>query len=214
MTTIDCTFIGVGSEGELSRSMFCDFFPETQYLEHPQWWKDADIGPGGSAGLRHKFNKGIHRSYQFDPEMVFLIGSDDFYPRSMFAPSDADLIGGAAGQDGGLFFWQYGSLDEAWYWDGKSSGLDLIGGCLGFSTRLLDAYGWMPFQWEGDEAGVVRNITADDRWTIEPRARCWGWHPKTGRTLNSLQRVMAWHDLTAAPRDEVDGWLAYWDSLA
>jgi hypothetical protein len=150
--------IGVGSEGEVSRNLFREFFDVSCYSEYPQNW--VRIGAGGHPLLRAKFDETLRRAAIYNPNKVFIGGSDDLIDIDWFRrafKSDADLIG----VTGGAHVVRYigGSHVEICDWDGTYPGhpdIELCGGGFVLSRRFLDAMDWAPFKDGSDEIGVER----------------------------------------------------------
>jgi hypothetical protein len=212
----DVLVIGVGSEGDVSREMFCEQFPESHYVEFEQDWDS--VPAGGSPGLRRKFNAAVAATREYEPDLVFLAGSDDFMPPKFFAPSDSDLVGNAVGPNGGGgYFWEYEHRDLAYWWSGenRAHGHVLGPGPTGMSRKLLDELEWRPFQFSGDEYGVHRHVLEDNpsKFSVETRKWVHGWHPKVECVLNTLARVREAVHLDRVERDTIDEWLQYWDAL-
>lgn len=213
-TMPDITFIGVGSEGDLSRGLFAEHFPEAQYREFAQYWQPESIGPTGSAGLRRKFNAAVGAAREYEPDIVFCLGSDDMIPEAFFTPSDRELVGLGQGAGSGAHFWPYG-LDVSYWWYGSSRNTAktrLAGGVLGFSIDLLDKLGWEPFQFEGDEVGVekyVRNSTG----SVEERFGMPAWHPKGARVLNDMWNLHMHLTLITDDPALTSEFLDYWHAL-
>lgn len=155
---VDAVVIGVGSEGDISRDLWREFFDVSTYSEYPQVW--ARIGPAGHPLLRAKFDETLRRCAIYNPARVFIGGSDDIIPMEWFRrafKSDADLVGVTGGAhvvriDGGSHL-------EIWEWDGKYPGhgdIEFCGGGFLLSRNLLDAWDWAPFKDSSDEIGVER----------------------------------------------------------
>lgn len=213
-TMTNITFIGVGSEGDLSREMFAEHFPDQNYREFPQYWSGESLGPTGSAGLRRKFNAAVAAAREYEPDVVFLVGSDDMVPEAFFTPTDEEIVGLGQGADGGAHFWPYG-LDVSYWWYGSSRSAAktrLAGGVLGFSIDLLDKFGWEPFQFPGDEVGVenyVRNSTG----AVEERFGMPAWHPKGKRVLNDMHNIHSHLTLISDDPLLTAEFLDYWHAL-
>jgi hypothetical protein len=215
-TVPNITFIGVGSEQDLSRQTFAEYHDEANYREFYQWW-DTKLPANGSAGLRRKFNEGINAAREYNPDFVYIVGSDDLLPAEYFVARDADLVGSAKGHGSGAYFWEYGDRNNAWWWDGESNNYrDMPFGCgaLGFSTRLLDRLDWTPFVRQGDEYGVQGWALEQADLEIEAIAGLPGWHPKTDAVLNTITFIAGRHSLVRVTGAPFEKFLAYWDSLA
>lgn len=155
---IDAVVIGLGSEGDISRNLWREFFDVSTYSEFPQMW--ARLGSAGHPLLRAKFDECVRRAAIYNPSRVFIGGSDDIIPAEWFRQafkSDADLIG----VSGGAHIVRYDSTShvEVWDWDGRYAGHDDITFCGGgfvLSRALLDAWDWAPFRDGADEIGTER----------------------------------------------------------
>lgn len=209
---IDAVFIGVGSEGDLSREIFCRDHPESQYREFVQ---DFDIpGPAGSRELREKFNFAVRAAREYEPDRVFIVGSDDMIPPQFFRESDADLLGLSPGSGSGVYFWPYRSA-RAFWWEGYAPDSDVqcVGGVLGMSLRLLDELDWRPFQFKSDEIGLERYVRATSG-SVELRSGMPSWHPKAHAVLNSFDLILRNRRLVNAAPDVLAEFLEYWECLA
>lgn len=210
----DSIFIGVGSEGEVSEQLLRQAAPKAVYREYVQDFNC--VPPYGSDSLRRKYNATVSAAREFDPDYVFCLGSDDMVPAEFFTPSDADLVGCGQGENGGAYFWPYGS-QTAYWWDGHSPfskrGV-FSGGVLGFAPSLLDALDWAPFQFDGDELGVERFVQSDDRFTLEPRYGMQTWHPKSGAVLNTMKLIRTHLVLEEVDPEITKRFLDYWETLA
>lgn len=171
----DLAVVGVGSEGLLSRKLWCEFFPEVNYHEYPQIWT-VSPGGAGSDGLRAKFDETVRAARVFDPERVFIGGSDDLITAGFFErafTSNADLIGVGNGPDGGVRIVRL-RRREVYDWDGSyrwAPDLEFCGGGLVLSRALLEEWEWAPFSDPGDEVGIERRARAQD-------ARCEAFYPR------------------------------------
>jgi hypothetical protein len=155
---LDLVVIGVGSEGDVSRDLWREFFDVSTYSEYPQNW--VRIGAGGHPLLRAKFDETLRRAAIYNPGKVFIGGSDDLIDADWFRrafKSDADLIG----VSGGAHVVRYigGSHVEIFDWDGTYPGhpdIEFSGGGFVLSRAMLDAMDWAPFKEGADEIGVER----------------------------------------------------------
>lgn len=210
----DITFIGVGSEADLSREMFCEHHAEGEYREFEQYWDGNLVGPNGCAGLRRKFNAAVQAARDYEPEAVFLVGSDDIVPSAFFTPSDEELVGLGQGVDGGCYFWPYG-LNVSYWWYGASAQRHktmFAGGCLGFSLDLLDRLDWAPFAFEGDEVGLEQHVR-ETTGSLEARYGMPAWHPKARRVLNDMTTLSANLTLLTSDPAFTARFLDYWNTL-
>jgi hypothetical protein len=158
---------GMGSEGKVSRGLWCEFFDELDYREYPQ---DFQANQSGSVGLRAKFDEAFRATRHLGPARVFMGGSDDLIPIDWYAKafaSDADLVGVT---DGAVVVGlQRGNPSRTLVWDGRySHATDVLfcGGGLVFSRALLEKWGWAPFAQPSDEVGIERRARAEG-WSVE-----------------------------------------------
>lgn len=210
----DSTFIGVGSERDVSQRVLWDANPKAQYLEFWQDW--PDVPPFGHEGLRRKYNTAVSAARDHDPEFVFCLGSDDLVPVEFFTPSDRLLVGNAQGEGSGAFFWPYGS-ERAFWWDGRSPFSErgkFSGGVLGFHRDLLDELDWQPFRFKGDELGIEKYvIETHGDGALDAREGMPAWHPKSGAVLNSMRLIRTHLELHDADPDTTKQFLDYWAGL-
>lgn len=213
----DSIFIGVGSEGHVSQELLERANPEARYLEFDQDWDY--VPPFGHDGLRRKYNYCVEAAREYDPDVVFCLGSDDLVPHAFFTPptDDALLIGAGQGPDGGAFFFEYQNSNAFW-WDGRSPFGDergsFSGGVLGFSPELLDALDWRPWQFDGDELGIERHVAKTyGPDVLEARYGMPSWHPKCPSVLNSMDLIQRNLTLEDADPEVTRHFLDYWASL-
>lgn len=171
----------VGSEGEISKSLAHDVF----YVEAPNHPLDA------------KFDIGIEFCKRFAPDMVSLVGSDDFITADYFRwaktkiRSGFDLVGFLD------FYLTDFKLNKIYYWggyNGKRRGESIGAGRI-FSKKILDAVEWKPFLTDGryhhilkDDERAIQNIQSK----IECKSifinmaniGCRYWAVKTGNEIN------------------------------
>lgn len=155
----DFIYLGVGAEGDVSRDLFCEFFPEEQYRE----WT-ADIPEPGSSGnpeLHEKAMYALAEARAYDPKAVYIIGSDDFVPLDFIRPFDGGLRGFNNHADGGVHMWHYGTDEYAWIPGdyGTWPDIRLAGAILGHSREVLDHFDWY-WKWDHGEIGVEREVRA------------------------------------------------------
>lgn len=179
--------IGVGSEGKVSRGLWCEVFDDIDYHEYPQCWRGSATG-AGSVGLRAKFDEAIRRARIFNPERVFIGGSDDIIPADWFRAawkSSADLVG----VKGGAWVVEYrrvGSVPgrrvvarriesplerdpRIMEWDGRygwAPDIEFCGGGVVMGREMLDDWGWAPFRDPSCEIGVERRAR-EEGWRVE-----------------------------------------------
>lgn len=214
------TFVGVGSEGAMSRDLFCEENDEARYFEYEQDFDAEKVGAGGSDGLRAKFNWSISQARAFDPDVVYTVGSDDLVAgRHLTSPVDAMLTGIATGPGGGVCFWRYGTDDCFRLEDARIVYPDIrfAGGCLGVRRDLLDLLDWRPYQFTGDEYGLERHVRAEyGPEAIDARFGVPYWSAKCGRVLNGYQLLKQMQQFRIVPVPDIE-WIAFktlWDSLA
>lgn len=214
----DSVFIGVGSEGHVSKQVLEDANPNAEYHEFFQNWTDCP--PNGHEGLRSKYNFAVEAARAYDPDVVFCLGSDDLFPHALFTPPapGKQLVATGQGERGGAFFWKHDSRDAFW-WDGRSPFGDargkFCGGVLGFSPELLDDLDWAPWQFPGDEVGLeayVHDTYGAD--ALEPRYGMPAWHPKTTAALNDMTLIETNLTLEPVGDDVLQPFLDYWGTLA
>lgn len=229
----DIIFLGLGSEGPISKEVWSQHFPRTRYREYsqtgPLWGTPPNAS--GSEGLRDKYNASIAfardmRDHYPDVDRIWFVQSDDLITSGFFDPSDADLVGIGHGPGGGCLWWKYPGTEHYW-WSGVFPGippdhLQFCGGNVGYSIPLLDQMNWTPYQLENDEQGM-------ERWakqlgaTLEPRMMAkdgflW-WLVKGRQCLNPWDltihgvRVFDRFDFYPAPVEEVSFLHQYWDTL-
>lgn len=208
-------FIGVGSEGDTSRELFGSVVGVTDgYYEYEQHFDCATLPiPGaGCIGLRQKFDYAIAAAKIFDPDYVFITGSDDLTPRAFFDHLGADLIGiGDAAHGGGTNMWRTGTQGYARIAHSGFAGTTLCGGPLGFSRRYLNSIDWHPFVLPNCEVGAER-LAVQHGATIEALPLDF-WQVKSGACLNPIgdfAHRWKWHE----PDEPFAAFRAYWDSLA
>lgn len=190
--------IGLGSEGEVSRRVWCSVFDEMDYHEYPQPWTSGRQGGApsgaGSDGLRAKFDETVRRARVFDPRRVFIGGSDDVISLDWWRQawkSEADLIG----VTGGARIVRYGIRPEQsvlMSWDGKYSwatDVEFCGGGVVMSRALLDGWRWAPFDEAGDEIRLERRAR-EEGWAVEAIPAESFWAIKApGAVLNEAARA-------------------------
>lgn len=87
---------GVGSEGSLSKDLFCKFFPESNYLEFPQDW--TYVPSGGCEGLTRKYNTSLDFVLKnSEADFISIVGSDDFISKEYFYNFDSQGVTGISG---------------------------------------------------------------------------------------------------------------------
>lgn len=158
---------GVGSEGKVSRGLWCEYFDEVDYREFPQTFTANNAG---SEGLRGKFDETIRATRHLNPARVFIGGSDDLIPVDWYAKafaSEADLVG----VTGGAVIVQMDRSRpvRSCAWDGRYASapdVEFCGGGLVLSRALLEAWGWAPFGQPGDEVGIER-AAREQGFTLE-----------------------------------------------
>lgn len=213
----DSIFIGVGSEGHVSREVLERANPEARYLEFDQDWDY--VPPRGHDGLRRKYNFAIEAAREYSPTAVFALGSDDLVPHAFFTNlGDGKMLAGAAtGEGSGAYFWPHMSRHALW-WDGRSADGSargsFCGGVLGFSPQLLDDLDWAPWRFEGDEVGIERYVRetygAD---ALDARTGVPSWHPKTTAVLNSMAALKQNLALRDVEPSVLKPFLDYWATL-
>lgn len=209
--------IGLGSEGQVSRALWCEIFDEVDYHEYPQTWVARHVGGAGSEGLRQKFDETVRRARVHNPARVFIGGSDDVIPMEWWRKawkSEADLIG----VGGGALIVRYGpraQSSQISVWDGRygwAPDIEFCGAGVVMSRELLDGWGWAPFRDEHCEIGVERRAR-EEGWTVETiEGRFWAVKVQ-GAVLNEAARAGR-----AGARPVVDSgiradWVELWDSL-
>lgn len=92
-SSMDIDVYGIGSEGELSKTLFCEFFPETNYLEFSQDW--SGVPSGGCEGLTRKYNTGLDFVLKnSNSDYITILGSDDFISEGYFSNFEQDSVTG------------------------------------------------------------------------------------------------------------------------
>jgi hypothetical protein len=87
---------GVGSEGSLSKDVFCKFFPEENYLEFDQDW--TYVPSGGCEGLTRKYNASLQFVLEnSNADFISIVGSDDFISQEYFHNFDNQSVTGISG---------------------------------------------------------------------------------------------------------------------
>lgn len=87
---------GVGSEGFLSKDLFCKFFPEENYLEFAQDW--TYVPSGGCEGLTRKYNASLQFVLEnSNADFISIVGSDDFISKEYFDNFDDQSVTGISG---------------------------------------------------------------------------------------------------------------------
>lgn len=201
---------GIGSEGAVSRGLWCEYFDEIDYREYPQTFTANN---GGSDGLRGKFDETIRATRHLNPDRVFIGGSDDLIPVDWYAKafqSEADLVG----VTGGAVIVQ---MDRAMpvrscTWDGiypNGRDVEFCGGGLVLSRKLLEAWGWAPFGQPGDEVGIER-AAREQGFTLEGIAGRF-FAVKCKRVLNPY--AIAGKLGAAANHGGLDDFRRLWDAL-
>ncbi len=213
----DTIFVGGGSEGDLSREIFNEAHDDANYVEFFQDWEPDSVGAGGSAGLRRKLNATIAAARKYDPDYVYIVGSDDMMPPGFFVPAGGDLICTGQGPDAGAYFWQYGNRDFGYWWDGVSvthPQTRIAVGCMGFSRPLLEAMDFCPYNAAGDEYAAEAWVLDHPEFRFEFKRQP-GWHPKTDKVLNDLpfMRKVFGEKLQQERGPEFDAFITYWDAL-
>lgn len=212
--------IGLGSEGKVSRDLWCETFDEVDYHEYPQCWRQPVSG-AGSDGLRAKFDETVRRARVHDPARVFIGGSDDLIPLGWWEKawaSTADLVG----VSGGAWIVNYRppparcAIDE---WDGRyphAPDIEFCGGGVVLSRDLLEAWGWAPFDAAGDEIRIERRAR-EESWRVEAIPGRFHAVKVRGAVLNEpgrARRVGA-HAIPGVEQAEVaEEWRATWEGLA
>lgn len=209
---------GVGSEQDISRDLFCRYFPEANYVEFPQSWVWSPSG--GRPELRRKFDACIEATRTADRSQVFIQGSDDLLTVEFFRhamKSQADLVGVGGGATGGTRIVRLCTGEVVEWRGGYNWGSDLlfVGGILGLSRRLLDAWDWQPFSEPNDEVGVERRAR-DEGFTLEAfygdRDGFVCWNVKTETALNKWDYVRK-YNLRPAPDAVRTSFRTMWEAL-
>ena len=210
----DITLIGTGSEGDLSRDLWCQHHPAEQYFEYDQSAWPQQPGAGSCPGLIDKFNRTVEHAREFNPDRVLLVGSDDYLSADYIArmlDSTADMTGPSSA------FLAY--RDERVWWDGRWGPgwqqLKVCAGIYSFTPAALDKADWRPWQFGQHEGNLELAFTREFGCTLEPISGGHGyWMVKGECVLNSLQ-LMRDHGYTiepAAPAD-VAKFHAVWETL-
>lgn len=208
----DFTFLGIGAEGDLSRDLFCEIFPEDQYREYTV--PIPDPGSSGNAELHAKSMYAFDEAREYNPKYVFHVGSDDVAPLEFFKPFDADFRGFAQGEDGGFYMWHHGTSDYAWVpgdYDHYPPWHDvkICAAILGWKATLLDDFGWR-FVFDHGEIGIERDIRAAGYEVEEVRGMA-PWIVKCDAQLNPWE---LWsHTRQFVSREKSDEFQKYWRSL-
>lgn len=200
-------FIGVGSEDDTSRDLFCEMFPEEQYVEYPQTFSRPPAW--GSPGLRAKFDAAVQACHPYNPEWVFHVGSDDLAPAHTYRPAlTADIVG----VGGGSYLWQYGTDRYEYLEHPQPTGFTCSGGPLGFSRRYLDAIDWQPFASPDCEVGAER-MARRLGYEVEARPDAF-WQIKCRRVLNGIDLFERHSPMTLSPTSvDVRSFLRRWSDL-
>lgn len=210
--------VGVGSEGARSRRLWGEFFPDANYREYRQRWQGS-ASAVGSRLLRLKFDATVRATRQFDPQRVFIIGSDDILTAGFFAEaveSHADLVGVAGGTRDAVRLVRR-STEQVFVWDGRypwAPDVACCGGGFGFSRRLLEEWRFAPFSEPGCEVGIERRARTDGAsiLTLPPAARSFRFWAVKGESgvLNG------WDDIGQLGLREAPLWTEFtdlWDAL-
>lgn len=195
--------VGTGSEGTLSRDLWCQYHPADRYFEYDQTLWDRPPGSGSSPGLIDKLNRTVQYARDFHPDRVLLVGSDDYlsadYLDAVLA-SDADLTGPS-----NAFL---SHRDERVWWDGQWGPtwrhLRACAGIYSFTPEALDLAGWRPWQYGSHEGNLEDTFTREFGCTLEPiDGRLGYWMVKCDAVLNSLQ-LMRDHGYRIEPASAED----------
>jgi len=134
LPSVDLILIAVGSEGKTSREIAeCNGF---DYLEYP------------NIPLNRKFNAGAKYAESYDPDMLFLLSSDDIisadYFRAIKAKAEAETVVGLLD----IYFLDLENKSLG-YWSGYPDNQGRRGEPVGpgrcFSRKVLEKCGWQPW---------------------------------------------------------------------
>jgi hypothetical protein len=210
--------IGLGSEGLVSRALWCEIFDEVDYHEYPQTWNPRQLGGAGSEGLRQKFDETVRRARVHNPSRVFIGGSDDVIPMQWWQAawkSEADLIG----VGGGAMIVRYGARPDQSVisaWDGHyqwAPDIEFCGGGVVMSRDLLDSWEWAPFRDPHCEIGLERRARSEG-WRVETiEGRFWAVKVQ-GAVLNEANRAGRAGAVAALGAEVREEWIELWAGLA
>lgn len=214
----DIIFIGVGSEGSLSRDIWREYHSPKQYVEYSQAGWPETLPSGGSEHIQHKFNFAIDCARHLDPERVWLIQSDDLISRGFFYDSDADMVGVGTGDKGGCYFWHYPDEDYRW-WNGvfprpEDALLPFCGGNIGYSRGFLDEIDWKPYT-HGEDINIQKWALQEGR-TFDARLQNrdgFVWWLVKGKTCINTWNLFGQFDFGDVPAYRLEAFLDYWETL-
>lgn len=105
---------GVGSEGSLSKDIFCKYFPEENYLEFHQDW--SGVPSGGCEGLTRKYNTSLNFVLEnSSTKFISILGSDDFISEEYFISFDENSVTGISGDYHMMNSNEYGTFSSEAY---------------------------------------------------------------------------------------------------
>lgn len=206
--------IGVGSEGKVSRSLWCEVFDEVDYHEYPQTW--TRVTGAGSPQLRAKFDETVRRARVFNPRRVFIGGSDDVIPVEWWREawkSEADLVGVSGGARIVRLHQTRPIASTVADWGGTygwAPEVEFCGGGIVLGRDLLDAWNWAPFSEPNCEIGVEKRAR-EEHWIVEAiEGRYWSIKVPQA-VLNEASRATR---AGAVAVNAQAAWTELWESLA
>jgi hypothetical protein len=140
---MDVEVFGVGSEGNLSKDLFCRFFPEKNYLEFTQDW--TYVPSGGCEGLTRKYNTSLEFVLKNSTaDFISIVGSDDFISKEFFANFSNDSVTGISGDYYMMYGPKWGVFESQKYCD--IYGIKFSSGAgLTFPRHVLEKLGFDVF---------------------------------------------------------------------
>lgn|GEM_PF-5722603 len=194
----------LGSEGRRSKKTARGL----EYLETDGRNTEHIIIPDGNdtehCPLDKKYDDGFAYSQRFDPDMVALVGGDDFITKNYFEYASERI---SSGDD------MVGILDcylsdivsnKLWYWpgyEGERKG-DSIGAGRIYSKKILQEMKWKPFIEESYQSynydderseNKVRNISGNIHTINMSNIGCRYWNVKANNSINKIEGFI-WED--------------------
>jgi hypothetical protein len=193
----------LGSEGRRSKKVARGL----EYLETDRTTVATVVNDGNDTErcpLDKKYDDGFVYSQRFNPDMVALVGSDDFITKNYFEYA-SEII--SSGDD------MVGILDcylsdivsrKIWYWGGYTGERkgDSIGAGRIYSKKILQEMKWKPFQDNGyhnydrdDERSEnkVKNIGGNIHNINMSNIGCRYWNIKMNNSISKIEQFI-WED--------------------
>lgn len=189
-----CEIVVVGSEGEVSRSLANGH----HYVEVSNYPLDA------------KYDAGFAYCKQFNPDVVTIIGSDDFITEDYFHWAREQIFYGY--DIVGFLDFYIASIEhqKIYYWGGYAqnklvnenrTGESIAAGRV-FSKKALDSVNWRPYLTNGeyfdtyqDDERAMRNFgNLKHRFINMANIGCRYWAVKVGEELNNTQAFLDGYD--------------------